>query len=90
MPTRAASTASASAPLRLSGPGPASGSAPPPAFGGALRADYLARGLRADRFHQELPKIRCPIDGHPELAQRALALLGDAGWVPQRDLSWYG
>lgn len=30
----------------------------PPAFGRALRADFLTRGLRADRFHQELFEMR--------------------------------
>ncbi|OGA98904.1 MAG: ferric reductase [Burkholderiales bacterium RIFCSPHIGHO2_12_FULL_69_20] len=30
----------------------------PPAFGNALRADFRAHGLRADRFHQELFEMR--------------------------------
>lgn len=30
----------------------------PPAFGRALRADFLTRGLRAGRFHQELFEMR--------------------------------
>lgn len=30
----------------------------PPAFGSALRADFCAQGLPADRFHQELFQIR--------------------------------
>ena len=36
-------------------------------------------------FDPALYDIGYPVDGHPELAQRALALLGDAGWAPQPD-----
>jgi 4,5-DOPA dioxygenase extradiol len=36
-------------------------------------------------FDPALYDISYPVDGHPQLAQRALALLGDAGWAPQPD-----
>ena len=36
-------------------------------------------------FDPALYDIVYPVDGHPELAQRALELLGDAGWAPQSD-----
>jgi 4,5-DOPA dioxygenase extradiol len=36
-------------------------------------------------FDPALYEIAYPVDGHPELAQRALALLADAGWAPQPD-----
>ena len=36
-------------------------------------------------FDPALYEIAYPVDGHPELAQRALELLGDAGWAPQPD-----
>lgn len=36
-------------------------------------------------FDPALYDISYPVDGHLELAQRALALLGDAGWAPQPD-----
>ena len=36
-------------------------------------------------FDPALYEITYPVDGHPELARRALALLGDAGWAPQPD-----
>ncbi|MCL4745278.1 MAG: dioxygenase [Burkholderiaceae bacterium] len=36
-------------------------------------------------FDPALYEITYPVDGHPELARRALALLGDAGWSPQPD-----
>ena len=36
-------------------------------------------------FDPALYEISYPVDGHPALAQRALALLGDAGWAPQPD-----
>ena len=36
-------------------------------------------------FDPSLYKIVYPVDGHPELAQRALDVLGDAGWAPQAD-----
>jgi 4,5-DOPA dioxygenase extradiol len=36
-------------------------------------------------FDPALYKIAYPVDGHPELAQRALDLLGVAGWAPQAD-----
>lgn len=36
-------------------------------------------------FDPALYEITYPVDGHPELARRALALLGDAGWSPLPD-----
>jgi 4,5-DOPA dioxygenase extradiol len=36
-------------------------------------------------FAPALYDISYPVDGHPQLAQRALALLGDTGWAPQPD-----
>jgi 4,5-DOPA dioxygenase extradiol len=36
-------------------------------------------------FDPALYEIVYPVDGHPELAQRALDLLGKAGWAPQPD-----
>jgi len=36
-------------------------------------------------FDPALYEIVYPVDGHPELAQRALDLLDDAGWDPQPD-----
>jgi 4,5-DOPA dioxygenase extradiol len=36
-------------------------------------------------FDPALYEIAYPVDGHPELARRALQLLGDAGWAPQAD-----
>jgi 4,5-DOPA dioxygenase extradiol len=36
-------------------------------------------------FAPALYEIAYPVDGHPELARRALELLGDAGWAPQSD-----
>lgn len=36
-------------------------------------------------FDPALYEIGYPVDGHPELARRALALLDDAGWSPQSD-----
>ncbi len=36
-------------------------------------------------FDPALYEITYPVDGHPELARRALALLGDAGWAPLPD-----
>ncbi len=36
-------------------------------------------------FDPALYEIDYPVAGHPELAQRALDLLGDAGWSPQAD-----
>jgi len=36
-------------------------------------------------FDPALYEISYPVDGHPGLAQRALELLGDAGWAPQPD-----
>jgi 4,5-DOPA dioxygenase extradiol len=36
-------------------------------------------------FDPALYEISYPVDGHPELARRALALLDDAGWAPQPD-----
>lgn len=36
-------------------------------------------------FDPALYEITYPVDGHPELAQRALDLLGDTGWAPQPD-----
>ena len=36
-------------------------------------------------FDRALYEISYPVDGHPELARRALDLLGDAGWAPQPD-----
>jgi 4,5-DOPA dioxygenase extradiol len=36
-------------------------------------------------FDPALYEIVYPVDGHPELAQRALDLLGDAGFAPQPD-----
>jgi 4,5-DOPA dioxygenase extradiol len=36
-------------------------------------------------FDPALYEIAYPVDGHPELARRALALLADAGWASQPD-----
>ena len=36
-------------------------------------------------FDPALYEITYPVDGHPALAQRALEVLGDAGWSPQPD-----
>ena len=36
-------------------------------------------------FDPALYEISYPVDGHPELARRALVLLGDAGWSPLPD-----
>jgi len=36
-------------------------------------------------FDPALYEITYPVDGHPELARRALDLLGGAGWAPQPD-----
>jgi len=36
-------------------------------------------------FDPSLYEIAYPVDGHPELARRAMQLLGDAGWAPQPD-----
>jgi 4,5-DOPA dioxygenase extradiol len=36
-------------------------------------------------FDPALYDINYPVDGHPELAQRALVLLSEAGWSPQPD-----
>ena len=36
-------------------------------------------------FDPALYEITYPVDGHPALAQRALEVLGDAGWTPQPD-----
>jgi 4,5-DOPA dioxygenase extradiol len=40
-----------------------------------------------DGFAPELYDIVYPVDGHPELAQAALALLDEAGWAPQPEAS---
>lgn len=37
-------------------------------------------------FDPTLYEIDYPVDGHPELARRALEVLGDAGWAPQPDV----
>ena len=36
-------------------------------------------------FDPALYEITYPVDGHPELARRALEVLGDAGWAPKPD-----
>lgn len=39
-------------------------------------------------FPQALFQLQYPAKGHPEIAQRAIELLGDAGWPAQADTNW--